>query len=190
MRFTFCLFVVSIASFGVLVDTESKDFCELFVENGNQLDFYLGMGGWAVHIIGRTYWITNTTETLPNGFDTECLTLFCVNRCDSKDGSLGCLKVIQFMFSSYVCKIDSIDFSRDVRMADKSSNGSQLLTMRGTRHCTDPNTTLFLSLKLKLVLKRGSNRRYLMVTVITFISSIKRRSLQSITYRSENTNSI
>ena len=195
MRFIFCLFVVSIASFGVLVDTQDKDFCESFVRNGNQIDFFPVMNGFGVRIIESDYWINsfkNDSKILPNWFDTQCMTIFCVNQCDSKSGSLGCLKVIQFMFSSYVCKIDSIDFSRDVRMADMSSNGSQSLSKRRTRHtsCTDPKTTLSLTLKLILVLKRGSNQRYLLITRMTLFSSIKSRRLLSITYRSENTDSM
>ena len=131
MRYSFNLFVIFIALMGVWVNTQNKDFCEMYVQNNNQIDFGFDPKSLSILVIGSDYWVyvgnTGLFETnsrrLPNGFDSECQTLFCVKDCDSKSGSLGCLKVIQFIFSiiSFVNYNESIHFSPGThRMADKS----------------------------------------------------------------------
>ena len=121
MRFAFTLFLVSISMISVLVFAQNKDFNESFVENNNEIDGGFGISPITdyndnsfahrlqILIIGRDYWVldSGTLETkslrLPDGFDSECLTMFCVNWCGSRNGSLGCLKVSQFMFS-FTCR--------------------------------------------------------------------------------------
>ena len=119
MRLLFVVFVVSIASFTVSVVAQNKEFCESFVRNRNQIDSaliirsYGELYSYSILIIGRDYWVyhysafdfsdpmAGQSRRLPDWFDTECQTLFCVNDCEWK-GALGCLKVIQFIFS-FIC---------------------------------------------------------------------------------------
>ena len=106
MRYTFNLFVVLIASVSVLAFTQNKDFCEMYVQNNNQIDFGFDSKSLSILVIGSEYWVyvknagrfETNSRRLPNGFDSECQTLFCVKDCDPKSGSLGCLKVILFLF--------------------------------------------------------------------------------------------
>ena len=147
MRFAFTLFLVSISTISVLVFAQNKDFSKSFNENNNEIDNGLAIspitfkddfsiGPLQILIIGRDYWVVGDglqtkSIRLPDGFDTECVTMFCVNYCNSRDGSLGCLKVsrLTFLFIFYVKFDESFDFSPKVlRMALISSNGRQLLS--------------------------------------------------------------
>ena len=185
MRFVFTLYLVSISTISVLVFAQNKDFSQTFIKNNNEID-----GGFAISpityfpyedfssayrlqilIIGRDYWIYDSVKDiletnsrrLPEGFDSECVTMFCVNHCGSRDGSLGCLKVSQFKFSfiSLGKYNELIDFRTKVlRMALISSNGRQLLSksLTGNTFCTDLWKTRFPSMNLKSSSKRILNQ--------------------------------
>ena len=131
MRFTISPFVVFMALMSGFVFTQNKEFCQSFVDNNYQFDSVITMQAhYRVFIIGREYWAHNNlyknpyiktkSRRLPDWFDSECKAFICFYYCDSTRGSLGCLKVSQFMsfFHMFVEYNESIDFRREVlRMA-------------------------------------------------------------------------
>ena len=184
-------FVVLMASMSGFVFTQNKEFCESFVDNNYEIDFGFAMFYYfRVFITGRDYWsshqaydfnqFNNKSQRLPDWFDSECVTLFCYEDCDPIIGSLGCLKVSQFMSSfMFVYYNESIDFRPKVlRMALMLSNGRRLLLI-GQTFCTDLRKTHFLIMNPKSRSKKASHQPsvFIIFSLVATIqvSWIKRR---------------